>query len=198
MSISLRSCTDSQVDREFFAWTLNEGSRGLVKRILGEDATGIVAEASLVEGQDISFRNVDLAETDGSPVGAISHFDPQLSSSPEVAVLQALEPNPSHAIAAAFGRLFQANRRHGAREWHVQSVAVLPKFRQRGVASALIEQAESTAREHRSIAITLDVSDANADAIQLYRELGFVEEYRTGGSALAGFEGSIRMRKNLN
>lgn len=197
MDVSLRSCTDSLADRECLAWTLNEGSRGLVKRILGEDAIDIVAKASLVAGQDVSYQNVDLAEADGRLVGAVSHFDPELSSSPEAAVLHALDSDPLLSRAEAFARLFQANRRHGAGEWHVQSVAVLPEYRHRGVASALIEKAESAARVAGSSALTLDVSDANAEAIRLYSELGFVEEFRISGSALSGFEGSIRMKKNL-
>ncbi len=206
MDISVRSCTDSRVDREFFAWTLNEASRGLVARILGEDSISIVAKASLISDQDVSYQNVDMAEVDGILVGAISHFASELSSSPEAAILQTLESAATEqagsslaiARAMALGRLFQANRRYGAKEWHIQSVAVLADYRHLGVASRLILRAESAARENASIALTLDVSDANDEAIALYEQLGFVEEFRTSGKALAGFEGSIRMRKNFH
>jgi len=60
-------------------------------------------------------------------------------------------------------------------EFHVLNVAVDPEARRRGVARALLGEAESRAREQGARMAMLEVRRSNAAAISLYRTLGYRE-----------------------
>src|SRR5256885_1896908 len=60
-----------------------------------------------------------------------------------------------------------------ADELHVLSVATLPAARHRGLATALLEHAVGFARERRIGLVLLEVRRSNAEAVRLYRRLGF-------------------------
>jgi ribosomal-protein-alanine N-acetyltransferase len=57
--------------------------------------------------------------------------------------------------------------------WHVMNIAVLPEYRRRGIATALLERLlEVTAGDPRR-GHTLEVRVSNVGAIKLYERLGF-------------------------
>jgi len=58
-------------------------------------------------------------------------------------------------------------------ELHVLNVAVATEERRRGLARALMRQAEERAREHGARIATLEVRRSNAAAIELYRSMGY-------------------------
>lgn len=58
-------------------------------------------------------------------------------------------------------------------EWIISNVAVLPKYRRRGIARALVEAAISLARKHHAKGVLLDVIAGNTPAYDLYANLGF-------------------------
>lgn len=60
-------------------------------------------------------------------------------------------------------------------ELHVLNVAVAAEERRRGVARALMRQAEERAREHGARLGTLEVRRSNSAAIELYRSMGYRE-----------------------
>jgi len=60
-------------------------------------------------------------------------------------------------------------------ELHVLNVAVAPEERRRGVARALMLQAEERARGHGARIATLEVRRSNSAAIELYRSMGYRE-----------------------
>jgi ribosomal-protein-alanine N-acetyltransferase len=57
--------------------------------------------------------------------------------------------------------------------WHVMNVAVDPRHRQRGIATAMIERLFEITGEDERRGFTLEVRVSNTDAIRLYRKLGF-------------------------
>jgi ribosomal-protein-alanine N-acetyltransferase len=57
--------------------------------------------------------------------------------------------------------------------WHVMNVAVDPRYRQRGIATALIERLFEITGDDERRGYTLEVRVSNTDAIRLYRKLGF-------------------------
>jgi ribosomal-protein-alanine N-acetyltransferase len=57
--------------------------------------------------------------------------------------------------------------------WHVMNVAVDPRYRQRGIATALIERLFEVTGDDERRGYTLEVRVSNTDAIHLYRKLGF-------------------------
>jgi ribosomal-protein-alanine N-acetyltransferase len=60
-------------------------------------------------------------------------------------------------------------------ELHVLNVAVAPEERRRGVARALMLEAEERARAHGARIATLEVRRSNSGAIALYRSMGYRE-----------------------
>jgi ribosomal protein S18 acetylase RimI-like enzyme len=58
-------------------------------------------------------------------------------------------------------------------EWLIANVAVLPHYRRRGIARALVEAAISLARTHHAKGVLLDVIAGNTPAYDLYANLGF-------------------------
>jgi len=69
-------------------------------------------------------------------------------------------------------------RKNGSRIYLVANIAVHPEYRRRGIARALTEQAMVHARTRKANSIWLHVRDDNPGAIDLYRQLGFVERFR--------------------
>ena len=59
-------------------------------------------------------------------------------------------------------------------EGYVDNIAVLPKYRRRGIANALINAAVDTARDLRLSFLSLEVRESNEAARNLYEKTGFV------------------------
>ncbi len=61
---------------------------------------------------------------------------------------------------------------------HVVSIAVLPEHRQKGIGSALVEEAIVGVKLKKSDELYLEVRCSNNEAIRLYEKLGFVIKQR--------------------
>jgi ribosomal protein S18 acetylase RimI-like enzyme len=57
---------------------------------------------------------------------------------------------------------------------NIHDIFVLPEFRRKGVARALLEHAEKIAGRLDCCKITLEVLENNTSAVNLYRKLGFI------------------------
>lgn len=69
---------------------------------------------------------------------------------------------------------------------NIHDFAVMPPFRGKGVAKALLEKAEKVSRERDYCKMTLEVLEGNARARKIYADFGFAgyELDKTMGSAL--------------
>jgi hypothetical protein len=80
----------------------------------------------------------------------------------------------------------------------IANVATHPEYRRQGIARQLTAAAMQKARERHASAIWLHVRDDNPGAIQLYRELGFVERARrTNWATQTGAAAAIKRPPNL-
>ena len=61
-------------------------------------------------------------------------------------------------------------------EIHLNNIAVLPQFRRRGIAKALLSATIEYGLGRLTEKMTLEVSAQNSAAVELYRNFGFVEE----------------------
>ncbi|MEI6285555.1 MAG: ribosomal protein S18-alanine N-acetyltransferase [Bacillota bacterium] len=61
-------------------------------------------------------------------------------------------------------------------EIHLNNIAVLPQFRRRGIAKALLLKTIEYGVGRLAEKMTLEVSDKNVAAVELYRSFGFIEE----------------------
>ena len=86
--------------------------------------------------------------------------------------------------------------RRGFRTARLYSMIVLPMWRGRGVASALLHAVENSAKERGSVSIRLEVRSDNRAAIALYKGAG----YESSGTTADYYEDSssaLRMRKRF-
>lgn len=60
--------------------------------------------------------------------------------------------------------------------WHILDISLLPSFRNRGIATALLTRLQSNASETRASRISLHVARDNSGGRRLYRRLGFIED----------------------
>jgi len=80
-----------------------------------------------------------------------------------------------------------------ATAFYVDALATDPKQRRRGVARALLAEAESEARTRRLPAVALDTTTANDAARALYASEGYDEvAYRPPGRGLPGFVALVK------
>jgi ribosomal protein S18 acetylase RimI-like enzyme len=118
-----------------------------------------------------------VAEVDGAIAGAMVAYPYRDDVARARALLRvALRRSPPWrwpAIARVFLRGHRHNPRHPADSLYVDALAVLPEFRRRGVASALLEHAAQTAAMRGLSGVSLNTAETNAAAVALYRRCGF-------------------------
>lgn len=61
-------------------------------------------------------------------------------------------------------------------EVHIVSIAVHPNYRQKGIASLLMDNIFKFCRENNKSSITLEVRKSNIAAQKLYKKYGFIDE----------------------
>jgi ribosomal protein S18 acetylase RimI-like enzyme len=83
-------------------------------------------------------------------------------------------------------------------EYYISNLATYTSYQSTGIGTKLIHEAEKQAREEGAVKVTLDVEVENANAIKLYRKLGFgtnrESSLRLRGGKLFEFH---RMSKHL-
>jgi ribosomal protein S18 acetylase RimI-like enzyme len=85
-------------------------------------------------------------------------------------------PSPSPSLILPIGGLWMGNaidQVTGERYAHIFLLYVIPEYRRRGIATALIHQAQSWAISRGDRQIGLQVFNSNQPALHLYHRLGF-------------------------
>jgi ribosomal protein S18 acetylase RimI-like enzyme len=157
-----------------------------------------VLERSLGEpGNASSAEVVWVAAVDGRVAGAMAAFPVDEAAARARAFLRiALRGAPPWRWPVAL-YLYWAGGRAAptppAAAMYVDALATDPDFRRRGVARALLAEAERAARSHRLPAVALDTTIANEPARALYASEGFDEvAYRPPGRGLPGFVALVK------
>ncbi|MCC5987686.1 MAG: GNAT family N-acetyltransferase [Pararhodobacter sp.] len=110
-----------------------------------------------------SWRNAHIAEIDNAPAGAL------------VSYRLGTEPQPIEDLPAIIRPLqWLENQAPGSH--YINAIATYPPYRRRGIAAALMVQAESLAAGAPSL--SLIVADGNAAALRLYASCGYGEQAR--------------------
>ena len=87
------------------------------------------------------------------------------------------------------------------KDMYIDTLAVSPAMRGKGVGTRLLEAVFQTAREKGFKSVSLEVVDTNPDARRLYERVGFVAQHTYPYPYLrgiAGFSASIKMVKPLS
>lgn len=126
----------------------------------GEDPLAVGARRAARDEGAFSWTEAVIAEADGVTAGMLLTY-----RTPE-------EPEPLDDLPPMF-RPLQALENRVPGTLYVNMLATYPAFRRRGVATALLAEAERQAATARGL--SLIVADGNRDARRLYRAFGFVE-----------------------
>ncbi|HEX3277829.1 MAG TPA: GNAT family N-acetyltransferase [Thermoleophilaceae bacterium] len=155
-------------------------------------------ERSLREPGNASSADVVwVAELDGRVVGAMAGFPvaEALARSRSFLAL-ALRAAPPWRWPLALSLYWAGGRASPSpppRAFYVDALATDAAFERRGVASALLAEAERLARARRLPAIALDTTMDNAGARALYARAGYSEvAYRAAGRGLPGFVALVK------
>lgn len=79
----------------------------------------------------------------------------------------------------------------------MMNIAVAPDYRRRGIAEALVNELTNYLREHKVIALLLEVRVSNEHAIALYEKLGFEQVGRRRNYYHNPKEDALILRKEL-
>jgi ribosomal-protein-alanine N-acetyltransferase len=82
------------------------------------------------------------------------------------------------------------------REGHIVSLAVLPPWRRKGIATTLVEELCCILKEKGKKRVKLEVRISNTDAIALYKTLGF-EKQKIVKNYYENEEDAVLMKKRL-
>jgi ribosomal protein S18 acetylase RimI-like enzyme len=125
----------------------------------GEDPLAVGARRAARDDGPFSWRNAVIAEVGGATAGMLVTY--RVGDAPE----------PLEDLPPMF-RPLQALENRVPGTTYVNMLATYAAFRRRGVATALLAEAE---RQADGGGLSLIVADDNLDARRLYRGLGFVE-----------------------
>lgn len=164
----------------------------------GRERALSVLERSLAEpGNASSAEVVWMAELDERPAGAMAAFavDEAGERSRAFLGLALRSAPPWHWPRALY--LYWAGGRAAptppASAFYIDALATDAEFRRRGVARALLAEAEREARRRRLPALALDTTIDNATARALYGREGFDEvAYQPPGRGLPGFVALVK------
>lgn len=121
---------------------------------------------------------LQIVPMDSSHVKDLAGLEKKCFSSPWSAdsLMEELENSFAHFLVAIFEdeTAGYIGIQEIAGECNITSIAVLPEFRRKGIAQALLTAAEAGARERNCGFITLEVRLSNNTAIALYRKNGFI------------------------
>lgn len=112
-----------------------------------------------------SWRNTLIAEQDGRPVGMLTSYDGRY--------YHAMRQLTMALVKQHLGTEFPDMEDEAvAGEYYLDSLAVLPDYRGRGVGKALLQEGVRRGKA-LGLTVTLAVDPVNMRAQQLYRSLGF-------------------------
>jgi len=134
-----------------------------------EQAIAALAELFRRPGNRFSAKQVLVAEEDGRVAGMILCYHGSEADKLDAPLAERLRQrtgNPSPAI----------DKETDEDEYYIDSIAVFPEFRGRGIAKALLEAAEQAAADSGWERIALNVEYGNDRAASLYRAAGYAAD----------------------
>ncbi|MEA2419845.1 MAG: Acetyltransferase family [Thermoleophilaceae bacterium] len=178
---------------------IHQSAADMYNRFAGGETRALrVLERSLgAPGNASSADVVWLAELDGAVAGAMAAFPVEQTATRSAAFLRlALRTAPPWRWPAALLLYWLGGRAAPTPpgpSFYVDALATDPGLRRRGVARALLAEAERQAGERGLPAVALDTTVGNHEARALYAGAGFQEvAYRPAGRGLPGFVALVK------
>ncbi len=164
--ITIRKAKKSDAPTIAKAVVMGIGDEEALKRYCGEDYISLLSMIASHENSQYSYINCLIAEINGNNVGAVIGYDG--------AKLLELRNNTYSIIHEALGRTPHIPDETEAGEFYLDTLAVFPEYRNKGIGKSLIaaicRQAFENGHEH----VGLIVDHDNPKAEALYTSIGFV------------------------
>lgn len=132
----------------------------------GMDGTGVGFALVGAEEGDFSYRNGYIAERDGAQLGGLIGYT--LPTTPKPVGPEVPE------VFVGIEELARLVPGH----WYINFMAAVPEARRQGVGAALLNEAESQARDRSCPGLALIVAASNENAVSVYRRAGYTERAR--------------------
>lgn len=175
MSTTLRPAT--KYDAEFIARNIFMAFLVDMSEYSPEERDSLVRNMAAVcrrEDTFYSWRNTIIAESDGQPAGVAIAYDGARYKE----MRQATIPLIVKFMTVVFGIGFEnMPDEAGPGEFYLDTLAVKPEMRHRGIASDLMKAVVESAREKGIPLCTLAVDPVNDKARSLYGQMGFQESH---------------------
>ena len=166
MTITIRPATFADVPAiaKFIAMAI--GDEFSLKNYCGENYLKVLEEIAQADNTQYSFKNSLVAEAEGIVVGAIVGYDG--------AKLLELRTETFAIIKKHLGITPNMEPETETGEFYLDSIAVLPEYRGRGVAKNLILTLcnKVFSEGHKNVGLLVDIKNINAE--KLYHSLGFI------------------------
>lgn len=133
----------------------------------GESALDVGIKRAMREEGGFSYRNGTLAESDGKVAGLLLGYrldDPYDTG--DVASLPKIVRPLVELESCAPG------------SWYVNALAAFPEYRNRGLGTLLLSEADQLTKVAGATMVSLIVAEENAGAMRLYRRTGYREAAR--------------------
>ena len=131
----------------------------------GDNYMSVFEEIACLEDSQYSYRNVFVAEINGNAVGAVVAYDG--------AELYPLRKATLDIIYKHTAKELQIADETDASEFYLDSLAVFPEYRGRGIGAKLIHAVKERAFNEYNKNLGLLVDFENPDAERLYQSVGF-------------------------
>lgn len=131
----------------------------------GDDYVDVITQIAATKGTQYSYENTLIAEVDGKPAGGIVAYDG--------AQLHPLRSKTWDIIEQQTGRRPSIADETAAGECYLDSLAVMPEYRNRGIAKALLLALSEKVAAMGINYVGLLVDADNENGQSLYKSVGF-------------------------
>ena len=206
----------SQEDASFLAKAILIAGRAHVAKGIWEVILGGTEEESLDFLYHISITKIPhlfhysfylIAEDGDTPIGSLGGYDPGISgyhalqqAIPEVVEKLGLPAQSANGSQERAARILACLPKEIAGAWVVDSVAILPEYRGKGVAAKLLDAILEKGKTQGHSKAQVNMYIGNEPALHLYRKSGFeiIEEKRDDYfEKNLGSPGMVRLVKDL-
>lgn len=166
--IRLATPSDAAFAAPLIQETIGSIGLALTGAATNEEAANVIAAFFRQSANRLSFENTFIAEAHGQRAGLLIAYDGARADDLD---------EPFRDRLRRLGLPHRIDAETSAGEFYLDTIVVHEAFRGRGLAKALIDAAEATART-LGLPTALLVSPDNAPAWTLYRSLGYEEDAR--------------------
>ncbi|KHD86815.1 GNAT family N-acetyltransferase [Bacillus ginsengihumi] len=159
-------------DAQEVAYLIHLAIKDIAEALTGEtDLVSIRKELAylfLQKNNRLSYQNSIVAEVNGEIAGTLIAYSGDDASLLDQAIMERLKRKKQNHVVL--------DKEADRGDYYIDTVAVHPQYRGKGIGTELIHHAEHAAGQYGFSKVSLNVAHDNVRAKQLYQRLGYEEE----------------------